>query len=415
MRGATGLAPVLVLLALGACDSSAEGNPPSRFQNLAQRDGAIVGKVRRDREYVEGAFVRLDSPNLGPLSMTTNGDGWYRFETNPSRYDITVLDGHELTVFRDFKYRYVEPLLAGTAPSRGFTARIDVLPDDPLPANTKLVFGVTGSDVVSLTGEGPTDLTLAFRPYELLRKPEDTTCLSGVIIHAIEIESAGTLATPLAYGARCIDRVVANERRLVGIKLVAVEQRKIDFTVNAAVPPNMTAEPVELAVDFGDPKITHLVARFPNGTATSFVRTPGARYSVRVRARNGRATTDSGLTFVEPEDKVAAVELPVPLEVSSPALTTENELLFEVKGGPGVRELALVPAQAGAVGVRVVTADARVVVPNVRKLGLPALTGRYSVGVRTWPKLGSTDTLSGPYARDTFAFADAAGFDFTPP
>lgn len=415
MKGVAGrFGPLSILLALGACDSSPEGFPPSRFDTVSARDAAILGKVRRDREWVEGALVRLESPNLAPLSMTTNDYGWYRFATNPSRYDLSVLDGRELTVFRDLKSRYVEPLLAGTAPARAFTARLDVVPDDPRPTGTKLVFAVTGTDVVGLTGDGPTGLTLAFRPYELLKKPDDTTCLSGVIVHAIEIANAGTLATPLAYGSTCIERVVANERRHVGVKLVALEQKMVDFTVQAVVPPNLVAEPVELAVDFGDYKLTLPVASFPNGTSTSFVRIPQARYSVRVRARGARGATDSGVVFVQPEDKVEVLELAAPAEVSSPARTSAGELVFEVKGAPSVRELALVPAQAGGASVRVVTTDAQVVVPDGRDLGLSALAGRYSVRVRTWPKLGSTDALAGPYARDTFAFADAPGFDFTP-
>lgn len=409
-----GVRCVFVLLALGACDSSSEGFPPSQFGAVWAPDAAIAGKVRRDREWVEGALVRLEAPNLGPTVMTTNGYGWYRFETNPSRYDLSVLDGHEVTVFRDLKSRYGEPLLAGSALPRAFTAQIDVIPDDPLPANTKLVFAVSGTDVVGLTGDGPADLTLAFRPFELLAKPGDTTCLSGAIVHAIQIAEGGTLAAPLAYGSTCVPRVVANERRIVGIKMTPVEQKLVDFTVKAAVPPNMVAEPVEMAVDFGDYKATLPVARFANGATTSFVRIPQARYSVRMRARNGLAMSDSGVTFVELEDKVEVLELATPSEVSAPARTSTGELVFEVKGGIGVRELALVPAQAGATSVRIVTTNAQVVVPDVRKLGVPALAGRTSVHVRTWPKLANTDALTGLYARDTFAFADAAGYDFTP-
>jgi hypothetical protein len=109
--------------------------------------------------------------------------------------------------------------------------------------------------------------------------------------------------------------------------------------------------------------------------------------------REDGAVSDSGLRYFDPAAGIVELALPPPPEAGAEPLTARASDLCE-------HLLVRVdPELTAATTIRVLTTDQSAARPDLARVGLPPLAGRYAWSVRTWPGLRLPDQLSGTEAR----------------
>lgn len=381
--------------------------PWSQFPAEDARGREAVGRVWRGEELVAGALVRVDRAAFGsasaglPLTTVTDAVGFFSgLRATPFRYDLSVLLGQTLIVYRDVTARYTEPSIESDRGSvwsgRAWTSHVDVGFDRPLAAGHSVAFFSSGAGIYSVRGDAASGLSVLTDKYT-----------TNATLHAVEYETAGGLAKATAFARVSVD-VDAGEGRFARFVFSPVT-RFFTPKFSGKLPAGFTNASVDVILSFSATSDARLVT-VPLNEAASFPYIVDVGYTYRARAtRQDGAVSDSGETGFSADKDETEVELPELPEAVTPAfgetrgagelLVAQGSSSSEV--GRGVFEHVLAPVAPTAPGaseIRVVTADSRAELPDVASLGASA-AGAYAWSVRAYPTAKTSQELTGSRAR----------------
>jgi hypothetical protein len=447
-------APLLLLTAaavgacvtfIAACDRSENHEPTSEFPTEDTNARALHGLILQGTEPVGGALVTIDpdlslyndtilpdaeSPIDGGFMATpffraeaTDPAGQYFFQLAPFRYDLTVLAGRDVVVFRELSTRSIAAPLGEDASVHGYTAGVAPMTVPPPLAGHALAYFVSGADAraIDVTASGP--LVATFRQF-------DTT----ITLHAVEYVAAKGIASATAEGT--LDIHVINGRAISPIVAMTPITNQQTLKMSATPPAGYAIDAFEIDVDLGVRTSLHAIATVGGSLVdTSAGGTTGdgvplapvyravlpvsviatARYAITARATKSGATTTSGRHFVGFGEE--NLLLPPPVSLASPiddtvvasgttgslsAVSVSANALFSARITGGVIEHLLTPANGVTADnglIRIITDARDTTLPDVTRFGLASLTGRYVWTVEHFPDYARIDQFSGEDAR----------------
>lgn len=400
------LVAIGAVLAMGvsACDSYGPGAPYAEFVNddepLARQ---IAGRIHRGPALAEGVVVRRNaSPTtdeaktfIAGEAVVTDAFGFYQFPQAPGRYDLSIRKDHEIVVYRDLLFRYVEPSFPDDAAPRAWSAELALTVEPPPAAGRQLSFFASGQDVASVTGDRASGLRLAIRQFSLpgvKGSPPPT-------LHVVEHPAGKSVAAATAYGK--VELVVsAGKVTPATVRLEPVAPATSAGVIDVEAPAGFVAPEVEVTMHFGIRSQAHVVGRIAAGGSLAVAKVPNAIYVVHARASREGALSDSGLIGWDPWASRSVLELPEP-----PALEGAEAGVFTARG-TGPREHAFT-STTGADVVRVVTGARAVAASELARVAAAPPPGKYTWRVRHWPALSIPESLGGPDARVTVPWAEA--------
>ena len=393
--------PVLLalLLATAACDSSGEKvDTRSTFPPDDLFARRVEGRVVQGAEIVPGAVVQLEArPGFeraelrdgGAADYLTTADlgGKFRILNTPPFYDLSVRKDREVVVFRGLGVWYFEPTLGSVAPLRGFTSRVTATTAPAPSVGNAIAFFVSGPEARAVSSESSdaSSLVVTFRRFD-----------TSVTLQAVEYVVSGGLATALRVG-RADVRVTSGGAISAVVPMSALDEKasSSDVTFVAPPPPGFTPSTLEVVMDLGVRTSARPVARVAAGAPLRINVVRDARYFVHATATREGAISDSGLQYFNPFDKTVTLTLPPPVTEA----TFDGSVELSAAAGAGVVEHVLAPSSAGAVSLRIATADRATKVPDLIRLGLPRPAGRYSWTVQHFPTLNRIESFSGEDVR----------------
>ncbi len=358
----------------------------------------IAGRVQAGTglaELAPGAIVHVDStPGLATdaswsagdaATIVTNDFGFYRLTDAPLFYDLTVRNGNDVLFMRELTQRYVEPPFESVASPRVFAGHVDVIADPPPAEGQSVSFFVSGDQAYDAHGSLASGVDVRVRSFS-----------NPITIHVVVHDAARGLTAPIAYGKT--DVLVQAQAAATAHVPLAPVTGFAELTLQAGGEEGVVPTFGEIAVDFGARSSTHNITIVPAGGTIAFGVLPGARYLLRAHGTRGAATSDSGIVFVDPNQKTVSATLPAPPRLLAPDSNGVADPL-DAATTSGVLEHVLVPQAGGGPTLHIVTRPGAARLPDLAHVGLPRPTGTYVWTARRWPTVTYEDQFSGPDLR----------------
>lgn len=402
-------------LAAAACTSSPESTPSSEFPAEQRFSRSVIGHVYSDVNPVSDALVRMDvNPNsaadrgFGPApndAFTTNGSGYFQFENSPFAYDLGIRVGRRLVVFPNLVFRYFDAQIGEGISSATYV--VTLVPSvTSLPnQDVELAYLASGADAVWSKTNANGKVDIGLRSFE-----------STVTLHVVAYPKGGTLANAVAYGNASI---LARSGGVTGIDVrVDPISQMGTTTIAAEVPAGLSLDSIDVGIDFGVRSISTSVTSVSSGKPFSVPLIPFARWFAEARASSGKATSDSGRFFFDPNAQpgVTVVLAPVPTpkdvvwhvssDVEDADASDSSSGAWAVFGeGTGVREHRFEPVAHDGPSLSLFTVDPRADLPDPRRFGFERLAGTYTWTMRHFPNATRMIDVQGV---DGFTFQPSA-------
>lgn len=391
-RAALFLAGSFLLALAGGCDSA------SVYEQCAKPDKEFSGEERcfpstfaqedkRAREAAGFVTIGIERVPNAVVSMngavtTTDSSGTYWFRDTPFRYDVSARVDEDVIALRGVAQRVVDLVIERDVPIKAFTAKVVLALKDAPRAGHRLAFFASGDNVVGLSGDLASGLTVASRTFENDKAK----------IHVVEYPEDVGLAGADAKGSVDV-RVRADTATSASVELEPLtEAKETRFELNPPPPPGFDLEDVELLLDFGTRLSRTTVRAIPIGTKVVLPVMKDAGWLARRKAtRADGAIASIGLRPFSPGDTVD-LALYAPPE----AVRNEGDVLFAKSAqGAGVFEHTLVPVAGAGKTIHVFSARDDAKVPDLQALGLPPARGEYRWTVRVFPDFAFVEAMSG--------------------
>ena len=347
---------------------------------------AIVDVVPSFGLSLEVRLPDAGDPNRAVDLTTTDLDGHYQLLNGAFLYDLSVRKDREVVVFRGLARRNFDPSLGRDAELRGFTSRISAATDPPPAPGNAIAFLVGGADARALSGDQGS-LLATFRRFD-----------TAITLRAIEYVASSGLAAAVRAGK--VDVLVHDGGAATAVvpTALASAEHAIEVRFIAAAPAGFALSMVDVMMDFGLRTAARPVASVAAGTPLRIAVVADARYFARVRALHAGVVSDSGFQPFDPNPAKAVVVLTLPPPIADAKFERGNFSAMPVPS-KGVVEHVLTPASAAGISLRLATAAGITALPDLTRLGLTRMTGRYSWSVQHFPALEHIEDLGGEDGR----------------